>query len=191
MERIFNSTFVFLLLSFLLISCNEKPKEIKRLKIEHYLDSLQSKYPNHSTNTVIKDELNQSFQKDFKKAINDSILNDLPFKLDKVEKCNDRYILSLEHRFTSKYYKRDLLDDFEIELYATTDKVTAKKLTEGKFYLIDCSFINYINFQNNEKYCAYVLYSPFEGFGADISGHQIECGAIAVKLKNIKLFKAL
>jgi len=170
------------------VSNSDKVKEIPTLKIVNYLDTLQSKYPNNKTNSAIKDELNDFFKKDFKKKINQGILEDLPFILDKVEKCGKRYVVSLQHSLTSKVYKSRLLDDLEIDLYGFVDEKTAKSLIEKKPYLVKCKFIEYINFQNNQKYCATVLMSPFMGFPSDTYSSAIQLGALGVKIDLISLF---
>jgi hypothetical protein len=178
--------FILVLISFALgVSCNNSKKtsnEIVKLKIENYLETVQNKFSNFDTNTAINDELNDYLKKDFKEAINDGILIDLPFKLAKVEKCGNKYVLNLEHSLTSKLYDRDLLSDLEIDLYALTDEKTAKSLQEEQFYVVNIKFKDYINLKNKEKYCALVLMSPFMGYFAN----EIQFGAIAVELKNIK-----
>ncbi len=79
-----------------------------------------------------------------------------------------------------------MLSNLEIDLYCSIDEKKAKELTEGKFYLIDGKFNEYITFQNNEKYCAYVLMSPFVGFTSELEGNEIQFGSIAFDLKSIK-----
>jgi hypothetical protein len=181
-----NFKFILLLTSFaFVVSCNNSKKysnEIVNLKIEDYLETAQNKFPNFDTNTAINDELNDYLEKDFKEALNSGILTDLPFKLAKVEKCGNKYVLKLEHSLTSKLYDRDVLSSLEIDLYALTDEKKAKSLEEGQFYVVNIKFKDYINLNNNEKYCASVLMSPFMGYFAN----QIQFGAIAVDLENIE-----
>lgn len=172
--------------TLILTSCNDsqqssKRNEIKKLKIESYIDTIQKKFIGYETNGAIKEELNSYLKKDLKKAINTGLLTDLPFELDRVEKCGSNYILELEHSLTSKLYDRGILSDLEIDLYALTDEKTAKSLLEGQFYLAEVEFKEYITFHNNEKYCASVLMSPFMGY----FDKEIQFGAIAVKLKSI------
>ena len=177
--------YILTITSLLVItSCNNSKNSsqaVSKLKIENYLDTLQKKFPNFETNTAIKDELNEYLRNDFINAINKDILSDLPFKLEKVEKCGDKYVLDLEHSLTSKLYDRGLLSNLEIDLYAFTDEKTAKSLQEGQFYLVSIKFKDYITFKNNEKYCALVLMSPFMGY----FDREIQFGAIAVDLKKI------
>jgi hypothetical protein len=177
--------FILIISTLLIItSCNNSKnssQEVVKLKIENYIDTVQEKFPNFETNTAIKDELNEYLRKDLKKAINKDILIDLPFKLEKVEKCGNRYVLDLEHSLTSKLYDRGVLSELEIDLYALTDEKTAKSLQEGQFYLVSVKFKDYITFKNNEKYCALVLMSPFMGY----FDNEIQFGAIAVDLKKI------
>lgn len=182
------SKFLFIATTtFLIVSCDNsqnssQEKKIVKLKVETYIDTVQNKFVGFETNGAIKDEINDFLKKDFKKAIDDGVLADLPFRLDKVEKCGSQYILDLEHSLTSKLYKRGILNDLEVDLYALTDEKTAKSLQEGQFYLADVEFKEYITFQNNEKYCALVLMSPFMGY----FDNEIQCGAIGVKLKKIE-----
>ena len=178
----------FLFLALLLLNCNEsKPSGKSETKIETYLKTTESKYQNYKTNSAVRDELNNFIKKDFISQFNNSILSDLPFQLDRVEKCaNGKYILSLEHSLTSKLEDEGMLANLEIDLYCSIDEKKAKELTEGKFYLIDGKFNEYITFQNNEKYCAYVLMSPFVGFTSDLEGNEIQFGSIAFDLKSIK-----
>lgn len=157
---------------------------MEKLRIENYIDTVQKKFPGFGSNSVIKDELNDFLRKDFKKSIDTGLLTDLPFKLDKVEKCGNKYILDLEHSLNSKFYDREILSDIEIGLFAITDEKTAKSLQEGQFYLVDVNFNEYITFQNNEKYCALVLMSPFMGY----FDNEIQFGAIGVNLKKIDKF---
>lgn len=184
-----NKTKLFLLVVTLsaFISCDSssnKKQEFVSLKIENYLETVQNKFPNYNTNSAIKDELNEYLKSDFKKSIDTGLISDLPFKLEKVEKCGKKYVLNLEHSLTSKFYDRDILSDLELDLYALTDENTAKSLQEGQFYLIDVEFKEYITFQNNEKYCALVLMSPFIGY----LDNEIQFGAVGVNLKRIKKF---
>ena len=172
--------------TFILTSCNDsqqssKQNEIKKLKIESYIDTIQKKYIGYEANGAIKEELNSYLKKDLKKAINTGVLTDLPFKLDRVEKCGNNYVLALEHSLTSKLYDRGVLGDIEIDLYALTDEKTAKSLVEGQFYLAEVEYKEYITFENSEKYCALVLMSPFMGY----FDNEIQFGAIGVKLKSI------
>ena len=149
--------FLFIaIVTFLIASCDNtqhssQEKDNAKLRIETYIDSVQKKYVGYETNGAIKDELNDFLKKDFKKAINNGALADLPFKLDKVEKCGSQYVLDLEHSLISKLYDRGILSDLEVDLYALTDEKTAKSLQEGQFYLADVEFKEYITFQNNEK----------------------------------------
>ncbi len=191
MKRINILVTTLILVTF--FSCDEaskgsKESQITKLRIENYLDTIQKSFKNYTTNTVIRKELNDFVKSDFKSKLNSGIFNDLPLKLNKVEKCNSKYVLKLEHSLTSKYYDRGLLNALEIEIYAETDEKTAKQLTENKFYLIEATFKEYITFQNNESYCAYSLMSPFMGFSSGISDNEIQFGAIGVKLKTIKPF---
>ena len=182
-----NRIYLFFI-TILFLSCNETkpPKKIEK-KIEIYLNDLQSKYPNFDSNSAIRQELNDFLKIDFKKKFNDSILSDLPFKLDRVEKCeNGLYILNLEHSLTSKLEKEGILSSLEIDLYCSIDENKAKKLIEGDFYYINGKFKEYLTFQNNEKYCANVLMSPYIGFDSEISNGEIQFGSIGFELKNIK-----
>jgi hypothetical protein len=167
----------------LLFACNNdiKNKEDEKLKIETYLDSLQNKFKGFEQNSVVREELNSYLKVNFNKEINNNILNDLPLKLEKVEKCGNNYILHLNHSLTNKYYNRATLKDIELELYAETDEKTAKSVIEGKYYLTDVEFKEYITYKNNEKYCALVLMSPFMGYFYD----EIQFGAIGVTLNKI------
>jgi len=184
------SKFLFLATTTcLIVSCDNsqnttQEKKIVKLKIESYIDTVQNKFAGFETNSAIKDELNDFLKRDFKKAFDNGVLADLPFKLDKVEKCGSQYILDLEHSLTSKIYDRGILSKLEVDLYALTDEKTAKSLQEGQFYLADVEFKEYITFQNNEKYCALVLMSPFMGY----FDNEIQFGAIGVKLKKIDKF---
>ena len=176
---------LFLTLFAIVVSCNNSKKssnEIAELKIENYLETVENKFPNFETNTAINDELNDYLKKDFKEAINNGILTDLPFKLTKVEKCGNKYVLNLEHSLTSKFYDKYVLSNLEIDLYALTDEKTAKSLQEEQFYVVNIKFKDYINLNNKEKYCALVLMSPFMGYFAN----EKQFGAIAVDLKNIE-----
>ena len=165
-----------------IISCNNlQQKEIPPLKIETYIDSIQKTFVGFETNGAITEELNSFLKKDLKKAIDMGVLTDLPFKLTRVEKCGDHYILNMEHSLTSKLYDRGILSNLEIDLYDITDEKIAKSLQEGQFYLTEVEFKDYITFQNKEKYCALVLMSPFMGYFAN----EIQFGAIAVNLKRI------
>lgn len=180
----------FITIIFFSFSCiKEKPNDRKLLKFERYLDSIQTKFPNHQINSVINDELNQALEKDFKNIINNNTLSDLPLKLERAEKCNNKYILTLNHYLTDKYYKNFLIGNLEIQLYAITDEKTAKKLIKNKFYTVECTFKDFITFRNNQKYCATVLMAPFLGISNNEYEKEIQCGAIAVKLKDIKPFK--
>jgi hypothetical protein len=175
--------------TFLIVSCDNsqnssQEKKIEKLKVETYIDTARNKFAGFETNGAIKDELNNFLKTDFKKAIDKGVLADLPFKLDKVEKCGSQYILDLEHSLTSKFYDRGILSILEVDLYALTDEKTAKSLQEGQFYLADVEFKEYITFQNNEKYCALVLMSPFMGY----FDNEIQFGAIGVRLKKIEKF---
>ena len=161
-----------------------------KLKIESYLDSIQKIYPRYDSNTAIKDEMNAYLKKDFIQKFNNGLLDDLPFMLDRVEKCDNKYVLDLEHSLTSKYYKTGMLNNLEIDLYCETDEKTAKGLTEKEFYLVNGNFKDYINLQNKDNYCAYVLMAPFLGFDKGLTGDdEIQFGAIGVKLKSIKKFE--
>jgi len=182
-----NRIYLFLI-AILLLSCNEKkPTQKIEKKIETYLIDLQTKYPNFNTNSVIRQELNDFLKNDFKKKFNNSILSDLPFKLDRVEKCgNGLYILNLEHSLTSKLENEGILSNLEIDLYCSIDKNKAKKLIEGDFYYISGKFKEYLTFQNNEKYCANVLMSPYIGFDSDFNNGEIQFGSIGFELMNIK-----
>lgn len=176
--------------ALIIVSCNNSKQTSRdkgnvNFKIETYIDSLDSNYAGFETNDVIKEELNDFLKNDFKKAIDKGVLTDLPFKLNKVEKCGTQYMLVLEHSLTSKLYDRGLLSDLEIDLYAFTDEKTAKSLIEGQFYLVEVEYKDYITFQNNKKYCALVLLSPFMGH----FDHEIQFGAISVKLKKIEVTK--
>nr|WP_315423924.1 hypothetical protein [uncultured Pedobacter sp.] len=174
-------------ISCLFISCGSSStvqKQTRTLNIERYLDSIQNKFNGYNTNTVIKDELNETLKKDFKKAIKKGVLKDLPFKLNRVEKCGDKYILDLEHLLTSKYYDTGVLSKVEMSIYAITNEQTAKSIKEGEFYLIDFRFNEYITFNNNDRYCALVLMSPFMGYFGD----EIQFGAIGGKLIKINKF---
>ncbi len=177
-------------------SCNESQNNTNniattpKLKIESYLDSIQKMYPRYDSNTAIKDEMNAYLRKDFVQKFNNGLLNDLPFMLNRVEKCGNSFVLDLEHSLSSKYYKSGMLNNIEIDLYCETDEATAKGLTEKEFYLVDGTFKDYINFQNKDKYCAYVLMAPFLGFDKGIIDEdEIQFGAIGVKLKSIKKFE--
>ena len=178
----------FFLIAISLLSCKEpKPANKVEKKIEKYLINLQLKYPNFGSNSAIRQELNDYLKSDFKKKFNDSILSDLPFKLNKVEKCKKGlYILSLEHSLTSKLENEGLLSNLEIDLYCPIDESKAKKLTEGDFYYINGKFKEYLTFENNEKYCAYVLMSPYVGFDSEITNGEIQFGSIGFELLNIK-----
>lgn len=182
------SKLLFVVTAILTISsCDNPPnqqKTIVKLKIENYIDTVQKKFPGFDKNGAIKDELNDFLKKDFKKSIDTGLLSDLPFKLDKVEKCGNKYVLNLEHSLISKYYDRDVLNDIELDLYALTDEKTAKSLQEGQFYTVDLEFRDYITFQNKEKYCALVLMAPFMGY----FDNEIQFGAIGVNLKKIEKF---
>jgi predicted acetyltransferase len=87
----------------------------------------------------------------------------------------------LEHSLVSKLYQRGILNRIELDLYAYTDEKTAKSLQEEKFYLIEVDFKDYITHLNNEKYCAYVLTSPFMGY----FDNDIQLGAIGVVANKI------
>lgn len=182
-----NVTKLILLTTTLLVvaSCDNPSKpqrEIVKLKIENYIDTVQKKFPGFKTNSVIKEELNDFLKKDLKKSIDTGLLADLPFKLDKVEKCGNKYVLDLEHSLTSKLYNRGILSDLELDLYAFTDEKTAKSIQEGQFYVVDVDFKEYITFRNNEKYCALILMSPFMGY----FNNEIQFGAVGVNLKKIE-----
>lgn len=169
---------------FAISGCNnssDSEQNVVKLRIENYIDTVQKKFPNYNFNGAIKDELNEYLKNDFKKSLDTGLLADLPFKLDKVEKCGKKYVLDLKHSLTSKLYDRDLLSDVELDLYALTDEKTAKSLKEGQFYTVDVEFKEYITFHNNKKYCALVLTSPFMGY----FGNEIQLGAIGVDLKKI------
>ena len=190
-----NLFFYIFIVILAMSSCNDTQSNtnrltaIRKLKIESYLDSIQKMYPRYDSNSAIKDEMNAYLKKDFIQKFDNGLLNDLPFMLNRVEKCDKRYIINLEHSLTSKYYKTGLLNNLEIDLYCETDEQTAKGLTEKKFYLIDGKFKDYINFQNKEKYCAYVLMAPFLGFSKGIIDDEIQFGAIGIKLNSIKPFE--
>ena len=177
-------TLFSLVIMVLFFSCetSTKPKEVVKLKIENYIESIQKKFIGYETNSVINDELNSYLKKNIKNEIKNGLLNDLPFKLDKVEKCRNKYIAVLEHSLNSKYYDRGILNDIELDLYAETDEKTAKSLIEGTFYLTEVNFKEYITFQNNQNYCALVLMSPFMGY----FDNEIQFGAIGVKLNKIE-----
>lgn len=179
----------FVTIICLVFSCQEskhKAEVIQKIQIENYIDSITKKFPGFKSNSLITDELNDFLKEDFKKSINSGILLDLPFQLHKVEKCNNKFVITLEHSLTSKFYKRGLLNQLELDLYAFTDEQTAKALREDLFYTVDVRFIEYITFENNEKYCAYVLRSPFIGYYK--FDDELKFGAIGVQLKNINLF---
>lgn len=117
-------------------SCNDLSKTKNthqvKLKIETYLDSIPKNYEGHKENSVIEEEMNTFLKSDFPKQFNDGLLDDLPLILDRVEKCDNMYIVNLEHSLTSKYYKHGVLSDFDIEIYGETDEQTAKSLIEKK-----------------------------------------------------------
>ncbi|OJV33672.1 MAG: hypothetical protein BGO29_02150 [Bacteroidales bacterium 36-12] len=176
----------------LVLSCQEskdKTAVIKKIQIENYIDSVTIKFPGFKSNSLINEELNDFLKEDFKIAIDSGILLDLPFKLYKVEKCNNKYVLKLQHSLTSKLYKRGILNQIELDLYAFTDEQTAKSLREDLFYTVDVRFIEYITFNNNEKFCARVLSSPFMGYYK--FDDEIKFGAIGVELKNINLISQI
>jgi hypothetical protein len=171
-------------------SCDNKSmnEEVKNLKIENYLDSLQTIYKGYKENSVIKEELNTTIKKNFGNKINDGILNDLPFKLIETKKCYDHYILDLEFSQYDNYfdsfslnYKR-ILNKLKIKIIAETDERTAKSLSEGLFYLIEINFKEYLTFENKSKSCIELLWSPYEGY----LDNEIEFGAINAKLKKIE-----
>jgi hypothetical protein len=169
-----------------MMSCEKQhQKEISTLKIENYINNVEKKFVGFETNSLINDELNTYLKKNLKTEINKGVLNDLPFMLNGIEKCGNKYILNLEHSLTSKLYDRGILSKLEIDLYAITDENTAKSLKEGEFYLTEVDFKDYITFMNNEKYCALVLMSPFMGY----FDNEIQFGAIAVNMKRIEPMK--
>lgn len=155
------------------------------LKIETYINRVEKKFAGFETNSLITDELNNYLKKDLNKEIDKGILDDLPFMLNGIEKCGNQYVLDLEHSLTSKLYDRGILSNLEIDLYAITDEKTAKSLQEGQFYLTKVEFKDYITLQNNEKYCALVLMSPFMGY----FNSELQFGAVAVNLKQIEIIK--
>ena len=187
-------SFILFVIMLCISSCTEsgskngKGDSASKLKIEIYLDSIQAKFPRSDSNTAIKEEMNDYLKTDFKARFNDGLMNDLPFALEKVEKCDKKYIAVFEHSLNTKYYKTGMLDKIEMDLYCQTDEQTAKKLVEKEFYLINGKFKDYINFQNNEKYCALVLMSPFQGFSNGILGEEVQFGAIGIKLDSIQRF---
>lgn len=177
---------VLLTVIICLPSCNNlQKKEMPPLKIETYISGVEKKFVGFETNSVISDELNNFLKKDLNKEIDKGVLNDLPFMLNGIEKCGDQYILNLQHSLSSKLYDRGILSNLEIDLYAITDEKTAKSLQEGQFYLTKVEFKDYITFQNNKKYCALVLMSPFMGY----FDNEIQFGAVAVNLKQIESIK--
>ena len=191
MKKLF--TIVLILLT--LASCNEFQNSSKlkeenpKLKIEKYFDTLSKSYAGYEENSVIREEMNEFLKTDFSKKVEDGLIEDLPFLLEEIKKCNNKYIAVLEHSLTSKYYEHGILDDVELEFYAETDEETAKNLIEKKYYLIKGSFQEYITCDNNKKYCALVLMSPFMGFQAGgVTGDEIEFGAIGIKLDSIRQF---
>lgn len=189
-----NKLFIILfgLISILAISCQDSKTsktEAPELKIETYLDTIPAKYEGYKTNSVIREELNNFLKEDFKKQFDKGLLNDLPFKLDAIENCGNKYIANLSHLLSSKYYNSGVLDQIEIEIYAETDEVTAKQLVEKRNYLISGKFKEYITFQNNDNYCAMVLMAPYLGYQKDNSTEEIQFGAIGIQLDSIQEFK--
>ncbi len=179
--------FILAIVLFSIASCDNisnSEQKIGKLRIENYIETLQKKFPGFSSNSVIKDELNEFFKKDFRKSIDTGLLSDLPFKLEKVEKCGNKYVLDLRHSLSSKFYDREILNSIELDLCALTDEKIAKSLKEGQFYVVDINFKEYITLQNNEKYCALVLMAPFMGY----YDNEIQFGAIGVNLKKIDKF---
>ena len=191
--KLVQSTFLILLIIFS-ASCIEPVKEKNpppKLKIENYLESILAKYPGHETNGVIKEDMNKYMKNDFKKVFNDGLLNDIPLYLYSIKKCNNKYIATLNHTLSKKYYKHGILSDFEIDIYCETDEETAKQLIEEEYYLIDGKFIEYIDYNNNEKYCVYALWSAFRGYTESRlkSKYEFQFGQIGIKLESIKLLK--
>lgn len=182
-----------LTLTIIVISCNDLNKERTtsrlKLKVETYLDTIPNAYVGHEDNTVIEDEMNEFLRSDFPKQFNDGLLDDLPFILEKVEKCNNKYVVNLVHALNTKYYKHGILNYFDVEIYGETDEETAKSLIERDTYLIKGTFKEYLTFRNNKKYCAFVLVSPFMGYGSGLTDNEIEFGAIGIKLDSIKRFE--
>lgn len=183
---------VLLLIVFLLLSCEgKKQDERENLKIEDYLFQVFDDYPNFEKNGVARDDLNDFVKDDLPKKINEHLFSDIPFYLEKVDECNDSYVLNFDFRLNkfyqnNDYYEPNLLRNIEFDLYAKIKgKEKALSLIEGEYYYLDVEFKNYINLSTKNKLCVYVLFSSFN---ID-SKSDIEFGAIEVDIKEIKSIK--
>ena len=171
-----------LIFSFALViwGCEEPKKEkaIPKKKIELYLESQELKNKGYDKNNVIKEEMNAMIFVEFPSKIDSGYLSDLPLKLMKVERCRDKFVANYKLEYVEWHHCYGLLNKVDLELFAFIDEATARNLIEGKYYLSDFKFIEYINYKNNRKYCVSILDSPFIGYFMD----EIEFGAIGVNL---------
>lgn len=175
-----------------------KAKIIENVRLVSYSDSFRMKYPNFTKNTAIREEMNISLKKSLRKRIDTGFLVDYPLKLYKVEKCDSKYVVEFSSRYSNTYHKAsdyeyvplsDIykgIDKIDFELVSYVNEKTAKNLTENNVYFVDAKFREYIDINSSVKFCKYILYSPFIGYGETSAiNYELEFGAIAVDIISI------
>ncbi len=181
---------IYTLLIIVMMGCDNSSSKnnfIKRYKVETFVDSfkIKNEFKGYENNSVIRDELNESFKKEFKKVFNTGLFDDYPFILDKVEKCNNKYVVYFNHQIRPDNEKERLIGEINFELYGLVDEKTAKSLIEKKRYFLKSQFREFLYGYNKDNYCAFSLWSPFMGYSQSNGYEEIQFGAIGIQIDSI------
>lgn len=178
---------------FSLFSCSDL-KEIPKpnFAFEKYLDSIKSIDSLWQENTAVRESVNKAIKKDLVLKIDKGLFDDYPLEIDRINECNGKYYLELDNyyhlnKFRGNFYYN--INDARFDFVGEVSKEEAFKLKEKSIIKVKFKFAEYINFKNNDKYCKYVLMSPFIGLESGMTvTKSVEFGAIAIKIDSISSY---
>lgn len=176
-----------------LFSCEQKKISKPEFKFEKYLDSIKSIDKLWASNTALREDINKRIKKDLVNKIDNGLFDTYPLILDRINECNGKYYLEFDNYYHLNDYKNNPvsyhINKVRFDFIGKVSKDIAFKLQEKNIYLVKFKFDDYIDLNNMDKYCQYVLMSPYIGLKSSSYGKsEVEFGAIAIKIDSVNIY---